>query len=191
MAGLFFYLASADGAGFLFFPAAIQPHTSVYSVVLCRQCSYTANGIKQRTKLYRGFSCDLPHFTAANTRPTQAAIIPPAPRWSASKRRNASSTYTRYQRNAGRCTGQHSRPIIIRYIRAHRLLWIHARQCSISQTMQARRGQLLPPVDRWQVIHPAAPADGSASPLVRGQPGGGRRGTIGGYRRSSFRAFAR
>ena len=32
MAGLFFCLASTEGAGFLFCPAAIQPHTSVYSV---------------------------------------------------------------------------------------------------------------------------------------------------------------
>ena len=31
MAGLFFCLASAEGAGLLFFHAAIQPHTSVYS----------------------------------------------------------------------------------------------------------------------------------------------------------------
>lgn len=37
---------------------------------------------------------------------------------------------------------------------------------------------------------PGAPAGGSASPSVQGQPGG-RRGTTGGYRRSSFRAFAR
>lgn len=32
LAGLFFCLASAEGAGLLFFPAAIQPHTSIYSV---------------------------------------------------------------------------------------------------------------------------------------------------------------
>lgn len=31
VAGLFFCLASAEGAGLLFCPAAIQPHTSVYS----------------------------------------------------------------------------------------------------------------------------------------------------------------
>lgn len=48
---------------------------------------------------------------------------------------------TRYRRHAGRCTGQNSRPIIIRYIRRNGapLLWIHARQCSTSQTKQARR----------------------------------------------------
>jgi hypothetical protein len=31
VAGLFFCLASAENAGILFCPAAIQPHTSVYS----------------------------------------------------------------------------------------------------------------------------------------------------------------
>lgn len=71
MAGLFFCLASAEGAGLLFCPATIQPHTSVYS----------------------GFSYGLSHSTAADTRPTQAAIIPPAPRWSVSQRRNTSSAY--------------------------------------------------------------------------------------------------
>ena len=66
-----------------------------------------------------------------------------------------------------------------RYIRARPLLWIHARQCSISQTMPDRRGQLLLPVDHWQVLtrcqqhRPGAPAEGSASPPVQGQPGGG------------------
>lgn len=79
--------------------------------------------------------------------------------------------------------------------------------------MPARLGQLLPSADRWQVLHPVH--------LLRGQPGGlqsgtgqrsgrtgsarrplpggavqqqgrgGRRGTIGGSRRNSFRAFAR
>lgn len=50
------------------------------------------------------------------------------------------AAYTRYHRHAGRCAGQHSRPIIIMYIRAYPLLWIHARRCSTSQTMPARRG---------------------------------------------------
>ena len=76
--------------------------------------------------------------------------------------------------------------------------------------MPARRGQRLPCADLWQVLtrcqqyRPGAPAEGSASPPVQGQPGGvsmlstpggrgraGRRGTIGGSRRISFRAFAR
>lgn len=81
--------------------------------------------------------------------------------------------HTRYHRHAGRCTGQRSRPIIIRYVRG----------CSISQTTQSRRGQLLPSADRWQVLarcqqyRPGAPADGSAPPPVQGQPGGLQSGT--------------
>ena len=53
------------------------------------------------------------------------------------------------------------------------LLWIHARQCNISQTMPARRGQLLPFADRWQVLHPAHLLRKSAFPPIQGQPGGG------------------
>lgn len=55
--------------------------------------NYTAHATKQRTGLYSGFSCDYARSTAHDTRPTQAAIIPPAPRWSVSQRRNTSSTY--------------------------------------------------------------------------------------------------
>nr|DAR83588.1 MAG TPA: hypothetical protein [Caudoviricetes sp.] len=45
--------------------------------------------------------------------------------------------------------------------------------------MPARRDHLLPPVNCWQVLthyqqhRPGAPAEGSASPPVQGQPGGG------------------
>lgn len=73
-------------AGFLFCPDAIQPHTSVYSGLSAVHASYTAIAAKQHTGLYRRFSCYLPHFTATDTRPAQAAIIPPAPRWSVSQR---------------------------------------------------------------------------------------------------------
>ena len=92
-AGLFFCLASAEGAGLLFCPAAIQPHTSVYSVFCAVNANYTANDAKRRTGLYSGFSCNYANSTAHNTRQTQAAIIPPAPRWSVSQRRSVSSTY--------------------------------------------------------------------------------------------------
>lgn len=61
--------------------------------VLRRPCSYTANAAKQRTGLYRRFSCDLPHSTAANNRPTQAAIIPPAGRWNSYARPDALHRY--------------------------------------------------------------------------------------------------
>lgn len=87
MAGFFFCLASAEGAGLLFCPVAIQPHTIVYSAFCAvNAINYTAHATKRRTGLYRRFSCDLPHSTAANNRPTQAAIIPPVPRWSVYQR---------------------------------------------------------------------------------------------------------
>lgn len=92
-AGLFFCLASAEGAGLLFCPAAIQPHTSVYSVFCAVNANYTANDTKRRTGLYSGFSYNYANSTAHNTRQTQAAIIPPATRWSTSQRRSVSSAY--------------------------------------------------------------------------------------------------
>ena len=93
MAGLFFCLASAEGAGLLFCPAAIQPHTSVYSVFCAVNAFYTAHAAKQRTGLYNGFSCDYARSSTANTRPTHAAIIPPVPRWSVSQHRSTSNAY--------------------------------------------------------------------------------------------------
>lgn len=81
--------------------------------------------------------------------------------------------------------------------------------------MPAQRGQLPPSVDRWQVLHPAhllrgqrlhlcrvspaacnlAPVNGQGAPAgalsPAGQSSGVRRGTTGGSRRISFRAFAR
>lgn len=92
MTGLFFCLASAEGAG-LFCPPAIQPHTSVYNGLYSVRAVNTAHAIKQCTRLYRRFSGYLPYSTAANNRPTQAAITLPAPRWSVSQRRSTSSTY--------------------------------------------------------------------------------------------------
>ena len=93
MAGLFFCLASANGAGLLFCPATIQPHASVYSAFCVVHASYTVHAAKRHTELYSGLSGYLPHSNAADTRPTQAAIIPPAPHWSTSQRRNTSSAY--------------------------------------------------------------------------------------------------
>lgn len=124
--------------------------------VLCCLCSYTAHTTKQHTGLCKRFSCDSSRSTAHDTRPTKAAIIPPAPRWSISQRRSTSSEY-QYQRHAGRYTGQHIRPIIIMYIRG-------------AQTMPARRGQLLPSVDCWQVLHPAHLLRGQRLHLCRVSP---------------------
>lgn len=54
--------------------------------ILRRQCNYTAHTTKQRTGLYSGISCDCTHSIAYYTSTTKAAIMPPAPRWSAYQR---------------------------------------------------------------------------------------------------------
>nr|DAP46497.1 MAG TPA: hypothetical protein [Caudoviricetes sp.] len=54
MAGLFFCLVSAEGAGLLFCPSTIQPHTSVYSAFYAVHAIYTANAVKQSTGFYSG-----------------------------------------------------------------------------------------------------------------------------------------
>jgi hypothetical protein len=134
--------------------------------LLYHLCSYTAHAAKQSTGLYRRFSCGYASSTAHNTRPTQAAIIPPAPRWSVSQRPDG---LHRYQIPAPRRTLYRSAqpPYYNKVYKGAPMLQIYARRCSIPQTMPARRGQLLPPVDRWQVLtrcqqyRPGAPTDGS------------------------------
>lgn len=149
--------------------------------VLCHLCNYTANAAKQHTWLYSGFSYDCTSSTAYNTRPTQTAIIPPAPCWRVSQHRRTSSACQDTTVTPGRYTGQHSRPIIIRYIRV--------RPCSGSMPDAAAYRRPCQPgglqSGTGSVWHP--PPGGA----VQRQGRGGRRGTIGGYRRNSFRAFAR
>lgn len=160
--------------GFCFALLQCSPYKRLQRVLFC-SCSYTAHTAKRHTWLYRRFSCDFPYSTARDTRPTQAAIIPPATRWSTSQRRRTSSAY---QIPPPRRTLY--RPAQTAYYnkvyKSASLLWINARRCSISQTM---------PAQRLTVWHP--PPGGA----VQQQGRGGRRGTIGGYRRISFRAFAR
>lgn len=124
--------------------------------------------------------------------------------WHTVKRRTSSDT--RYHRHAGHCTSQRSRPIIIRYIRGGSGA---PPVMDLCQTVQHTADHANPAASAPTVCGslassaPDAPAEGSASPPVQGQPGGGlapvssqwrggrRRGTIDGYRRVSFRAFAR
>lgn len=90
----------------------------------------------------------------------------------------SASTNTRYNRYAGRCTAQHSRPIIIRYIRVqlYALLWIHARQCSTSQTMPARRGIDAFHARRLAIGHRSAVSAHRLAPSTRrGNPAAGAR----------------
>lgn len=71
------------GAGLLFCLVAIQSHKSVYSGLSATHANYTARTPKSFTRLYRGFSVDLPYPSAHNTENTQAACTPPATRWRA------------------------------------------------------------------------------------------------------------
>ena len=171
VAGLFFCLASAEGAGLLFCSATIQPHTIVYSAFCTVHASYTANDVKRHTGLYRRFSRDLPHSTAYNTRPTQAAIIPPAPRRGATQVSTAAYYNKVYKGAAVRpCYGY--MPDSAAYHRPCKPGGVCVSTC----TGSARR---------LAIWHP--PLGGA----VQQQGHGGRRGTIDGYRRISFRAFAR
>lgn len=156
-AGLFFCLASAEGAGLLFLPGGASATHKRLHRVLCCQCNYTAHAAKQRTGLYSGFSCDCTLSTSHDNRPTQAAIIPPAPRWRAYTRPDALNIYqTPPPRRTLHRPAQP--PIIIRYIR-----W---------QTMPAAEGQLLPCADRWQVLRPAHLLRGQRLRLCRVSPAG-------------------
>lgn len=98
-------------------------------------------------------------------------IVLPAPRWSVSQRRNTSSVYQIPPPRLTLCR-EAQLPIIIKYIRVQRcaLLWPHARQRNTSQTMPARRGQLLPCADRWQVLHPTHLLRGQRLHLCRVSP---------------------
>mgnify|MGYP004662689173 CR=1 FL=1 len=137
----------------MFCSNAIQPHTSVYSGVCCVNtiippaqqnsthdftAAFPAIATLNRPRCQTDTSGY--YTTCATLEGIHAPEAPPA--------------HTRYQRHTGRCTAQHSRPIIIRYIRA--------------QTIPAAAGQLLPSADRWQVLtrcqqyRPGAPAEGSA-----------------------------
>lgn len=211
MTGLFFCLASAEGAGLLFCPAVIQPHKSVYSVFCAVHASYTARATKQRTELYRGFTRDYARSTAHDIRPTQADIIPPAQCWSVSQRPDGLHRY------------QILPPL--------RTLHSSAQPPYYNKVYKGAPPVMDPCQTVQQIADHASPAHllrGAAPPPVQGQPGGvsmlptpgglrsgtgqrsgrtswhflpggavqqqgcgGRRGTIGGSRRSSFRAFAR
>ena len=173
LAGLFsFALHLMRVQGFYFCPAAYQPRASVYSVFHAVNAVYTAHAAKQRTGLHSGFSCNLPCFYACYL------AVHPAMLYSlqgAGGHTDKCSTSSTYQIPPPRRTPCRSAqpPYYNKVYKGSGapLLWIHARRCSISQTMPARRGQLLPWADRWQVLHPAHLLRGSASQPVQGQPG--------------------
>lgn len=197
MAGLFFCLASTRCRAFILLCCNTATRRRLQRL-LFRSCKLYSHNAKTVYRALQGISVDFPHSSTHNTAATQTAYAPPATHWRAYRQ---ALHLHRYQIPPPRRTLYKSAqppiiiaqtPIIIRYIRG-------------AQTMPARRGLRLSCVDRWQVLHRAHLLRGSASPPVQGQPGGlrsdtlhpagqsnsGRRGTIDGCRRISFRAFAR
>lgn len=155
--------------GFYFVPLQCSP-IQAFTVRFVLPMQLYRPHHKMRTGLCRRFSCDYARSTIHDTRPTQTAIIPHTTRWSTSQRRSASSTY---QIPAPRrmLYRPAQPPYYNNVYKGAPLLWIHARQCSIPQTMQTRRGQLLPSADCWQALHPAGQsssrsAAGGAEPLA-------------------------
>lgn len=152
------------GAGLLFCPDAIQPHTSVYSVFcavrgLYRQRHKTVH--KALQALFLPFAV----FCCCCVAGASIHIALPASRWSVSQRRNTSSVYQDTRRHAGRCTAQRSRPIIIRYIMAQHIA-DHASPaaCNLAPGQQSGRGGLTPSTRRGSPA--AGSAAGGAEPLA-------------------------
>lgn len=122
VAGFFFCLASAEGAGLFFLPGGVSATHKRLQLLFCYRCkNYTAPTPKASTGLYSSVSVDLTHSRAHNTAATQAAYAPPAPRWRAYRQ---ALRVHRYQIQPTRRTlyraGQP--PIIIRYIRVRHVM---------------------------------------------------------------------
>ena len=171
--------------GFSFCPAAYQPHASVYSgfsVVRAIILSQSQNRLQ-------GFTAAFPLILPISARTIQQSHKPPIRQLrhaGGHTVKRYTSANTRYHRHAGRCTDQHRQPIIIMYIRAHRCPPV----MDSCQTVQ-------------HITDHASPAVQTSSKSTAGRVSGGlltgidrqraraEGGTIGGYRRVSFRAFAR
>ena len=175
------------GAGLLFLPRCNTARYKRLQRVLPCQCNYTAHAAKRHTGFYRGFSCDCTRSTAYNTRQTQADIIPPATHRSAYTRPDALNQYQILppRRDAVQASTAAYYNKVYKRVQGCALLWIHARRCSISQTMPYKRVSMLLTPGGLQsgTLHPAGQSSGRGC--------SGRCGTIGGCRRISFRAFAR
>ena len=132
----FSFALHRHGAGLLFCPVAIQPHTSVYSA-FCIVNAVIPQTQQNNAQSFAGAFPAIRLFCRRCVAGASAYTAPAAPRWSVSQRRNTSSTYqipaphrtlyssaqTAYYNN------------VYKGARVRRLLWIHARQCSRSQTI--------------------------------------------------------
>lgn len=165
----FSFALHRHGAGLLFLPGGVSASYNRLRLSFCRQCNLYHHNAKTVYRalqgLFRWFALfqriqygsrtsRLYTTCAAPEGIPSSAAPPPIPDTTA---------------EPGGCTSQHSRPIIIMYIRVQR--------CA-------------PVIDSCQAVqHSADHASGGGT--VQRQGHGGRRGTTGGYRRIPFRAFAR
>ena len=167
--------------GFYFCPATYELPTSVYSGF------YSVHAIIQPKCQNRlqGFTAAFPLICPIPAHTIQQPHKPPIHRLfhaGGHSVKRCTCTDTRYYRHAGRYTSQHSRPIIIRYIRVQ--------GCA-------------PVMDSCQAVqHTTDHASPAACSLAPGQPGtlypaeqsssrgrGGRRGTTGGLSPQLFSGF--
>lgn len=97
-------------------------NTAAYNrlqLVLCCKCNYTSHATKPRAGLCSGVSVDL-HIPTHTIQQPHNPTIHHMRHAGDHTIKCSTSTDTRYQRHAGRCTAQHNRPIIIMYIRGQR-----------------------------------------------------------------------
>lgn len=170
--------------GFSFCPAVYQLLTIVYG------CLSAVNAIipPQRQNRLQGFTGAFPLIFPISAHTIRQIHKPPIRQLrhaGGHTVKHSTSTDTRSHRRAERCTGQRSRPIIIRYIRVQRC----APVIDPCQTVQHIANHASPAMCRY---FPRLAAGVLAWVslalcffLAR------RRGTLDGYRRISFRAFAR
>lgn len=130
------------GGVFLFCPFEIQPRTSVCSAFCVVHAKFTTSDAKSFTGLCRSFSGYLPHFapvirlrillcctSCKALEDIQASPAPPPIPDTTATPDAAQDRAATYYNNIYR--GGHA---------GTSLLWIHARRCSISQTMPAAAG---------------------------------------------------
>ena len=187
-------------------------NTAIYKRLqraLYRQCNYTTHATKQRTGLYSGLSSDYASSTAHNTRPTQAAIMPPAPRRTL-YRTAQPSYYNKVYNGAAVCLCYRSmpdgatdrrpcKPGGVSMLPTPGGLQSGTGQQSwrTGSVWHPPPGGLLPGIDgRRQRANPAGGRSDRQTERQAGQqrvgadPGSGG-GTLDGLRRTLFRAFAR
>lgn len=144
--------------------------------VLPRQCNYTTNATKQRTRLYSGFSSDCTRSIAHDTRPTQADIMPSAGCWRAYTRPNALHLYQipPPRRDAAQVCAAAYYNKVYKRVQGCACYGSMPDGAAYRSPCQRRRGQLLPCADRWQVLHPAHLLRGQRLHLCRVSPAGSR-----------------